>query len=56
MARRNNQRNNSLFSKILKLLLFLVIVGFISLAGYAYFGDLSPDQTEIRQPVLLNVD
>lgn len=44
--------------KLIKLLIFLLIVGFIGLVGYAYLGpffgvDFSPAQVEIRQPVTL---
>jgi hypothetical protein len=39
-----------------KLLLFLVIVGVAGLVGYAYLGDLSPDQTDVSEPVNLNAD
>ena len=41
---------------VLKLLLFLVIAGGIALVGYAYFGDISPDQTDVSEPVNLNAD
>ncbi|MGJ8626607.1 MAG: hypothetical protein ACSHXB_06560 [Sulfitobacter sp.] len=44
--------------KLIKLLIFLTIVGFIGLVGYAYLGpffgvDFSPAQVETRQPVTL---
>ncbi len=44
--------------KLIKLLIFLMIIGFIGLVGYAYLGpffgvDFSPDQVETRQPVTL---
>ena len=47
--------------KLFKLLIFLLIVGFIGLAGYAYVGpflgvDFSPEQIETRQPVTLTAD
>lgn len=45
-----------MFARVLKLLLFLIVSGFVVLVGYGYFGDLSPDQTELREPVILNVD
>lgn len=45
-----------MISRLFKLLLFLAIAGFIGLAGFAYFGDLSPERTETRVPVTLNVD
>lgn len=45
-----------MFGRIFKVLLFLLVVGFLGLTGYAYLGDLSPDQSETRKPVTLNVD
>ncbi len=44
--------------KLTKLLIFLLIIGFIALVGYAYLGpffgvDFSPTQTETRKPVTL---
>lgn len=44
-----------MMGRILKVLLFLVVMVFVSLVGYAYFGDLSPNQTETRRPVSLDV-
>jgi hypothetical protein len=40
--------------RLAKLVLLLVCVGFIGLTGYAYFGDLSPQQREVTQPVTLD--
>jgi hypothetical protein len=40
----------------LKLVVFLVILGALGLVGYAYLGDLSPDQTDVSEPVDLNAD
>lgn len=42
--------------RLLKLLIFLGIVGVIALTGYAYLVDLSPQQVETVEPVILNVD
>ena len=42
--------------RLIKVLLTLAILGFAGLAGYAYLGNLSPTQTEVRQPVILNAD
>jgi len=44
--------------RLFKLLIILLIIGFIALAGYAYIGpffgvDFAPPQTEIREPVTL---
>ncbi len=44
--------------KLIKLLIFLLVFGFIGLAAYAYLGpffgaDFAPDQVEVREPVQL---
>ena len=45
-----------MIGRIFKVLLFLLVLGFIGLTGYAYLGDLSPEQTDTRESVTLNVD
>ena len=47
--------------RLLKFLLYLVALGFIALAVYAYLGpyfgvDFSAPQEEVRKPVVLNAD
>lgn len=42
--------------RIIKALLFLVILGFVGLTVYAYLGDLTPVQGEVKKPVVLNAD
>lgn len=42
--------------RLLKALIFLVIVGFIGLVGFAYLGDLTPDQSEVNEGLILDVD
>jgi len=42
--------------RVFKVLLFLLVLGFVALVGYAYLGDLSPNQSEVREPLQLNVD
>lgn len=47
--------------KIIKLLFYLAIIGFIGLVGYAYIGpffgvDFSSPQTEMRVPVTLDAN
>jgi hypothetical protein len=42
--------------RIIKLLLWLAVLGFIGLTGYAYLGDLSPDQAPVSQPVTLDAN
>lgn len=39
--------------RLFKLLLLLVVTGFVALVGFAYLGDLSPVQTRVTQPVTL---
>ncbi len=40
--------------RILKVLIVLAILGFAGLTGYAYLGDMSPEQQEVRVPVTLD--
>ena len=40
----------------LKLLAFLLVIGAIGVVGYGYLGDLSPEQTDVSEPVTLNAD
>ncbi|WP_420012186.1 hypothetical protein [Tateyamaria sp.] len=47
--------------RIFKLLIFLVVIGFIGLVGYAYVGEyfganFSPPQSETRLPVTLDAE
>lgn len=41
---------------IIRIVLFLVVVGFLALVGYSYLGDLSPQQSLISAPVTLDAD
>jgi hypothetical protein len=47
-------RKGNTMGRIIKALLALGVVGFLGLVGYAYLGDLSPDQAEVKKPVVLN--
>jgi hypothetical protein len=49
-------RKGKRMGRIIKALVVLVILGFIGLTGYAYLGDLSPRQGEVKKPVVLNAD
>jgi hypothetical protein len=47
--------------RVIKWLIYLAIIGSIGLIAYAYIGPFfgvrfTPDQTEIRQNVILNAD
>lgn len=42
--------------RIIKALIFLILLGIIAISIYAYVGDLSPEQTEVTKPVVLNAD
>lgn len=50
-----------MLGKLIKFLIFLMIIGFIGLVGYAYLGpffgaDFAPAQVETRVPVTLDAD
>ncbi len=45
-----------MFRWLFRLILLLILVGGIGLVGYAYLGDLAPDQSDVSQPVMLNAD
>jgi hypothetical protein len=40
--------------RILKAVVLLVVLGLIGLTGYAYLADLTPAQTEVKKPVVLD--
>ena len=42
--------------RIFKLLFILLLFAAAGLVGFAYFGDLSPEQTLVTEPVTLNAD
>jgi hypothetical protein len=42
--------------RIIMAILMLAVLGFIGLVGYAYLGDMTPPQSPVTQPVMLNVD
>jgi hypothetical protein len=42
--------------RLVKAVFVLAALGLVGLSGYAYLADLSPVQTEIRQPVVLHAD
>ncbi|MGG7644616.1 hypothetical protein ACQ5SP_07360 [Rhodovulum sp. YNF3179] len=42
--------------RVLKLVFFLIVIGFVALVGFAYLGDMAPDRQEVNEPVTLDVD
>ena len=49
-------RKGNTMGRIIKALIYLILVGFIGISIYAYVGDLSPDQTEVTKTVGGNGD
>ncbi|MGB3314053.1 MAG: hypothetical protein WBB85_06550 [Albidovulum sp.] len=41
--------------RILKVILILAILAVIGLTGYAYLGDMTPERSDVSEPVELNV-
>ncbi|MEO0939734.1 MAG: hypothetical protein AAFY38_16395 [Pseudomonadota bacterium] len=47
--------------RLIKYLIYIAILGFVALVGYAYVGpffgaDFDPPREEVREPVTLDVD
>ncbi len=42
--------------RILKAVVVLLVIGFAALTGYAYLGNLTPPQTPVTKPVVLNAE
>lgn len=42
--------------RLFKFFLLLIVIGLLGLVGFAYVGDLTPDRSDIRIPVELNVE
>lgn len=42
--------------RIIKALIFMVVLAAVGLIAYAYLGDLGPVQTEVKKSVVLNAD
>lgn len=40
--------------RLFKLLVFLIVIGALGVVGFAYLGDLSPEQDDVSEPVELN--
>ncbi len=41
---------------LFKFLFVVLILGGLGLVGFAYFGDLTPEQTDVTTPVQLNAN
>jgi hypothetical protein len=42
--------------RIIKLVLGLVVLGFLGLTGFAYLADLTPASQQVTKPVTLHAD
>ncbi len=40
--------------RLIKLVVLLVVAGFLGLVGYAYLADMTPLRQEVKQPVVLD--
>lgn len=49
-------KGKAVMARLIKLVLGLLVLGFLGLTGYAYLADLSPATTQIKQPVTLHAD
>ncbi|GLT09813.1 hypothetical protein ACFQFQ_11115 [Sulfitobacter porphyrae] len=59
MHNKSETEQAEFMGRLIKFLIFLLIVGFIGLAGYAYIGpffgaEFAPPQVEMREPVTLS--
>lgn len=41
-------------ARLIKLVVFLVVFGFLGLTAYAYLADMTPVRQQVKQPVMLN--
>jgi len=42
--------------RILKLLVVVIVLAGLGLVGFAYLGDLSPEQEVTNQPIVIDVE
>ncbi len=50
------RRGKTMGRFLIKLLAVLLVVAAVGVVGYAYLGDISPNQTDVSEPVNLNAD
>ncbi len=43
-------------SRFWKAILMLLVLGLIGLVGFAYFGELTPERSDVSEPVTLDVE
>lgn len=49
-------QESDMMKLIVKGIAILVVLAALGLTGFAYLGDLSPNQTEVTKPVVLDVN
>lgn len=42
-------------ARLFKALLVLIVIAFLGVVGYAYLGNMTPEQVDVRQPVELQL-
>ena len=50
------KRKGKTVGRIIKALIYLVLIGIVGVSIYAYLGDLTPEQSDVTKPVVLNAD
>lgn len=45
-----------MIGRLIKFLLFVLFLAVLAFFGFAYLGDLSPEQSEVREAVTIEVD
>ena len=51
-----NAGGMAMVARLLKFLLVIIILAALAVIGYAYLGDLSPQQQELKEQVTIEVD
>jgi hypothetical protein len=49
------RKSRPMIARLLKFILVLVGIALLGIVGYAYLGNMAPDQTDVRQPVELRI-